>query len=490
MALSSTTVEEAALPAVEAAFPAAVPQRGWRLSVKFVPGVKFVAQSGGAAVVWLAVFVPYVSQRPFTSVGLAAVTIIATIWAAALKRALAAGQSSIGIGLSAASGSFTGLIPVAAIDPWLPGLQLGPATLLGITVGVCASASTWEWFVRQTSAGRRRVLVVGTEELAATVAEETRRAQGAARFVLVGRVDAERPTAGADAPCLGGLAELNAIVEAQRPDVVVLTDERTYELVVDRLLDVAATGFRVVGLASFLEYAFGRVPLRHMTAAWFMGVLHLRQRVYSRWSKRAFDLLVASVGILLAMPLLPVIAFLVRRTPGPIIYRQTRLGEGGRPFTIYKFRTMVHDAEAGGPPQWATECDQRATVVGGILRRSHLDEIPQLWNVLKGDMSIVGPRPERPEFVGVLEAAVPFWSRRLLIKPGVTGWAQIWSHCPADCKTTAEKLSYDLWYVRHRSLAVDVAVCLKTAGQVLCSLLPSPPRPRRLLDRLGRGAGV
>jgi exopolysaccharide biosynthesis polyprenyl glycosylphosphotransferase len=421
---------------------------------------------------------------------LAAVTIVAAIWAAALKSALAAGQSSIGIVLSAASGSVTGLIPVAAIDPWFPGLQLGPAALLGIAVGICASASTWEWFVRQTSAGRRRVLVVGTEELAATVAQESGRARGA-RFVLVGRVDAEQPTpAAGDAPCLGGLAELNAIVEAQRPDIVVLTDERTYELVVDRLLDVAAAGFRVVGLASFFEYAFGRVPLRHMTATWFMGVLHLRQRVYARWSKRAFDLVVASVGILLALPLLPVIALLVRRTPGPIIYRQIRLGEGGRPFTIYKFRTMVHDAEACGPPQWATECDQRATAVGGILRRSHLDEIPQLWNVLRGDMSIVGPRPERPEFVGLLEAAVPFWSRRLLIKPGVTGWAQIWSHSPADCKTTAEKLSYDLWYIRHRSLAVDVAVCLKTAGLVLCSLLPSPPRPRRLLARLGRGAGV
>jgi lipopolysaccharide/colanic/teichoic acid biosynthesis glycosyltransferase len=221
-----------------------------------------------------------------------------------------------------------------------------------------------------------------------------------------------------------------------------------------------------------------------------MGVLHLRQPLHARWSKRAFDLLAASVGFLLVLPLLPLIAFFVRCTPGPIIYRQTRLGEGGRPFTIYKFRTMVADAEASGQPQWCAEADERVTTVGRVLRRAHLDEIPQLWNVLKGDMSIVGPRPERPQFVAMLEKEMPFWNRRLLIKPGVTGWAQVRSGYSADCASCADKLSYDLWYIRHRTLAVDLAVCVKTASLVLSSLLPRISRPRRSFARVGKGASL
>jgi exopolysaccharide biosynthesis polyprenyl glycosylphosphotransferase len=491
MASSSPSFEEAALAPVEAAltpveaaFPAQLrPWAGRALSVKLVAG------AGGAAVVWLAVFVPYFSQRPFTGAGLATVMVVAAIWTATLRAAFAAGPGTIGTGLPAAIGSFTGLVAVGAIDSWFPGLQLGLAPLVVIAVGVWASSGTWEWFVRHTSVGRRSVLVLGTDDLATVVAEEMGRSS-APRFVLVGRVDGEQATATTgDVPCLGGLTELGAVVDAQRPDIVVLTDERTYALAVDRLIDVAGAGFRVAGLASFIEYAFGRVPLRHVTPAWFMGVLHLRQPVPARWLKRAFDVLVASVGLLLALPLLPIIAFLVWRTHGPIIYRQTRLGEGGRPFTIYKFRTMVPDAETSGGPQWAGEHDERATPIGRFLRRTHLDEIPQFWNVLKGDMSIVGPRPERPEFVTMLETALPFWSRRLLIKPGATGWAQIRSCYPHDCASPADKLSYDLWYIRHRSLAVDIAICLKTAGLVLCSLLPCRLWTRRYLARPGRGTG-
>ena len=201
-----------------------------------------------------------------------------------------------------------------------------------------------------------------------------------------------------------------------------------------------------------------------------MGVLHLRQHVYARWSKRAFDIVVASCGLLLLAPLLPVLALLVWRTNGPIVYRQTRLGEGGRPFTVYKFRTMISEAEAAGRPQWATEFDQRVTAVGRFLRRSHLDEVLQLWNVLKGDMSMVGPRPERPEFVAMLEASMPYWNRRLLIKPGITGWAQIRCGYAADREACEAKLSYDLWYIRHRNLAVDIAVCLRTAALMVSAL--------------------
>jgi len=485
MAISSTPVEEAVVATLQRAVaPGEIAREPARPN-----GVKLVALTGGAAVVWLAVSVPYLSQRAVTGLGLVAITLLAAVWIVTLRSAFAAGKGTIGTGLSAAIGSGTGLVIAGAIDPWFPGLQLGPVGLFGISVGVFASASIWEWFVRQTSAGRTSVLVVGTEELATGLGEEMRRARSG--FHLLGRIGACRSSeVRSEVPCLGGLPELAQVVETQRPDIVVLTDEASYRLVVDRLLDVSGAGFRIAGLATFFEYAFGRVPLPHLTPAWFMGVLHLRQHVYARWSKRAFDIIVAAIGLLLVAPLLPVIAFLVWRTEGPMIYRQTRLGEGGRPFTVYKFRTMVCDAEAPDRPQWATECDQRATPIGRFLRRTHLDEIPQLWNVLKGDMSMVGPRPERPEFVAMLEASTPFWNRRLLIKPGVTGWAQICSGYAADCEASADKLSYDLWYIRHRNLAVDVAVCLRTAGLLLSSLVQRRPKPDTALARSVKESGV
>jgi lipopolysaccharide/colanic/teichoic acid biosynthesis glycosyltransferase len=160
------------------------------------------------------------------------------------------------------------------------------------------------------------------------------------------------------------------------------------------------------------------------------------------------------------------LALLTKTTPGPVLFRQTRVGESGKQFTIYKFRTMKLDAEREGPTL-PSEDDPRATGIGRVLRRTHLDELPQLWNVLKGDMSIVGPRPERPEFIASLEEAVPFWNRRLLVKPGITGWAQVRCEYGVDRETMAKKLSYDLWYLRHRSLLVDFAICAMTFREVL-----------------------
>jgi exopolysaccharide biosynthesis polyprenyl glycosylphosphotransferase len=435
---------------------------------------RVVAHAGRAAVVWLAVLVPYASARgSLAAADLVTVSVLAAIWLAALRTAFASARA-IGIGVSAAVGSCTGLAAVVGLNAWVPDVQLGAATVLGTAVGVFASAGAWEWFVQQTSVGRRRVLLVGTGELADVVAAEIAR-ERAWRFQLIGLVEEGHARRPADVPCLGEADELAAVVEAHRPDLVVLMDDRTYPVAVDRLLDVASAGFRVAGLSSFFEHAFGRVPLQHVTPAWFMSVLHLHQPAYARWSKRTLDLVLSGIGLLVAAPLLPVLALLVMRTPGPVIYRQTRLGEGGRAFTIYKFRTMVSDAEEAGKPRWASADDDRATPVGRVLRRTRLDELPQLWNVIRGDMSIVGPRPERPEFVTRLESAVPFWSRRLLVKPGLTGWAQVRRGYTADDASAAEKLSYDLWYIRHGRLTVDVAVCLQTLRLVLDAFWPRRP---------------
>jgi exopolysaccharide biosynthesis polyprenyl glycosylphosphotransferase len=434
--------------------------------------VRIVSATGQAAVVLLAVLVPCVGTRPVTPAELLALCLTAGVWLAMVRGAFAAWHDILGIWPSAVLGSSAGLVAVIALGPALPGRPPAPHELLGMTAGVLASAAVWEWAVCRSGARRRRVLVVGTDELSNDLAEELARAE-VDDFHLIGRVGEKLAGgSGCGIPFAGVLADLTAIVEAQRPDLIVLTDERSYGRAVDHLLDGPRTGARVVGLAGFFEHALGRVPVRQLTPAWFMSLVHLRQPVYGRWTKRAFDVAATLVGLLIALPVMAAIALVVGRTAGPLFYQQTRLGEGGRPFTMYKFRTMVVDAEQIGQPRFACEHDPRVIPGGGLVRRTHLDELPQLWNVLVGDMSIVGPRPERPEFAAPLEEAVPFWQRRLLIKPGITGWAQVNCGYVADCEGMADKLAYDLWYVRNRSLALDVAICLRTIGLQFRALLP------------------
>jgi exopolysaccharide biosynthesis polyprenyl glycosylphosphotransferase len=310
------------------------------------------------------------------------------------------------------------------------------------------------------------VLVVGTNGSAADLVAEL--GDGRSPFELLGLVGDDHADAADGALAeLGPMDELSRIIEAQKPDIVLLADDRASAMAVDPLLDVAPIGFRVVNASHFVEHALGRVPLRHLTPAWFMSMLHLRQKPYTRVAKRAFDLILATVAAVLALLLLPFLAALVRTTRGPILYRQTRVGEGGKRFTMLKLRTMRVDAEHAGVPSFTQVGDARVTRAGRLLRPTHLDELPQVWNVLKGEMSIVGPRPERPEFVDLLEETVPFWTRRLLVKPGITGWAQLRCGYAFDAQSAAEKLSYDLWYLRNRNVIVDLAICAKTVSALL-----------------------
>jgi exopolysaccharide biosynthesis polyprenyl glycosylphosphotransferase len=178
--------------------------------------------------------------------------------------------------------------------------------------------------------------------------------------------------------------------------------------------------------------------------------------------KRVIDIVVASTGLLLALPLMAISALAIKATsPGPVFYRQNRVGRYGRVFSIYKFRTMRHDAEANGVV-WAGQSDNRKTRVGQVLRRTRIDELPQLWNILKGDMSFVGPRPERPEFVEELREYIPHYDLRHLVPPGLTGWAQVHFRYGASVEDSKRKLSYDLFYVRRYGIVLDVAICLRT----------------------------
>ncbi len=434
-----------------------------------------VAACGRAVIVWLGVALIAAAEHPLDAGGLVAVTGAAVVWLISLRVASVSAPYALGPWVPAAMGTAAGLVCVTAVNPYVVGLELSLASLCGVAVGIFLSVGTWETILERTA--QRRVLVIGTDAVA-EVADAARR-ERRVPFDILGTSGLPCTKTGTAPSSLGDLEALADVVDAQQPDVIVLADGQSCSAALEQLLDMTDRRFRVAGLTSFYEYAFGWLPLDHLTPMWFLSLLHLRQRSGRRPSKRVFDVVLAATGLVLTGLLLPIIVLLVQQTPGPLFYRQTRVGERGRRFPMYKFRTMPVDAERPGEPVFAEAHDPRASSAGRFLRRTHLDELPQLWNVLRGDMSIVGPRPERPEFVEMLEAAIPFWSRRLLMKPGMTGWAQVRCGYASDCASAAEKLSYDFWYMRHGSLAVDLAVCVETVLQGLEVFDPRPLRIRR-----------
>jgi len=423
--------------------------------------VGWIVVGGRVLLVWLPIYVLLANALPPLPAASTA-SLVTGIWLLALRAALST-YFTLGPAVASAVGTATGLVAVSALDLWAPGIDFSVLALAETAVAVFILSAAWEHVVR--SIVKQRVLVIGTNGGASEVMQELQ--DDRAPFTIVGVVGGRSDAGTAEVARLGPLDELRRIVEAQRPDIIILTDDRAGAWAVEPLLDLAPMGFKVVGVSHFFEHALGRVPLPHLTPAWFMSMLHLRQKPYTRVAKRSFDLVVASLGLLLVAPLLPLLAALVRTSPGPIIYSQIRLGEGGRHYRMFKLRTMRANAEEAGRPLFARESDPRVTRVGRLLRQTHLDEVPQLWNVLKGEMSIVGPRPERPEFVEMLEQTVPFWTRRLLVKPGITGWAQLRCGYAYDTDSTAEKLSYDLWYLRNRNVVVDLAICAKTVSTLL-----------------------
>ena len=382
---------------------------------------------------------------------------------------------TLGSALGAAQGVIVGFVAVSALDLWSGGLALSTAGLGLCSLAIFALSSLHRSRLRKQT---RRVLILGAGTMVRDLIDAIHTAPEP--FVPIGIVDDDVSLEDCGGvPVLGRLDDLTRIIEDKRPDLVVMGLERNRPAMFRHLLERASLGFRVVEVAQFYEHAFGRVPIRDLTRAWFMSVLHLYQRPYSRAVNRTFDITLAMLGLVLALPIALALSVLIRTTRGPVILRQTRLGENGRPFTMYKFRTMRYDAE-DGLAVWAIHGDARITSLGRFMRRFRLDEIPQLWNVLRGEMSIVGPRPERPEFMAELQEGVPFWDRRTLIKPGITGWAQIRRGYTSDADSSLDKLSYDLWYLRHRNLIVDVAICIQTIAFLLRG---DPTRsPTRALD--------
>ncbi len=221
-------------------------------------------------------------------------------------------------------------------------------------------------------------------------------------------------------------------------------------------------GLTIMDLASFYELVLRKIPLGDLEETWFLENIESTARFYDPL-KRALEFIFALVVAIILLPFELLFALLVKlSSPGPVIYKQTRVGAYGRLFMLYKFRTMRNDAEKNGI-QWSSgKGDARVTSLGKFLRASHLDELPQLWNVLKGDISFVGPRPERPEIVAQLKEQVPYYEVRLLVKPGVSGWAQLHHRADRDLDDVKQKLQYDIYYLKNRSAVLDIAIVIKT----------------------------
>ncbi len=236
--------------------------------------------------------------------------------------------------------------------------------------------------------------------------------------------------------------------------------------VAEAALTCLRLGCRVTNEVTFCEKAFGEVPVHHIGPEWFLFADLSSHREEAAALKRIVDVVTAVVGLVVSLPLWPLIALLVKlNSRGPVFYSQKRVGQNGEIFTLYKFRTMPCDAEPDGTPTWALQDDPRAGLIGRFLRRSRFDELPQLWNILLGHMSLVGPRPERPEFVEHLTREIPFYRERLLIKPGLTGWAQINYHYGASVEDARKKLQLDLYYVKHMSPELDLVIMFRTFGK-------------------------
>ncbi len=306
----------------------------------------------------------------------------------------------------------------------------------------------------------------GTEVVGVLCPEGDRTSEWAA---LKAARDAGQPAPGDDLTFLGGYDRLGEVVLRHGVEqVVVVKGPADASLPIQQVLEIQRAGVLVLDGATAYESVTGKILIEKLTPGWLVFANALEKGRLERAVRRALDVAVAGLGLVLLAPVFAASALAVRLTsPGPILFRQRRAGLGGRPFDILKFRTMVADAEAKTGAVWAVARDPRVTGVGRFLRRSRLDEIPQLWNVLRGDMSLVGPRPERPEFTEMLRSRVQHFDLRHSVRPGVTGWAQINYRYGASVDDAREKLHYDLFYVQNMSVLLDLEVILGTIRVVL-----------------------
>jgi sugar transferase (PEP-CTERM system associated) len=365
---------------------------------------------------------------------------------------------------------------LAVIYYWFPALILGRGVFMLASVLVVTFVVGWrvafEW-VGNRVGPRERLLLVGTSESAITLARELFERRQELGVEIVGFIDPDPARVGApiiNPGVVGTIEDIPSIVRARSVDrvVVSLVDQRG-KLPMDKLLEMKLDGVTFDHLADVYEAYTGKIAVENLRPSWLIFSPGFRKSRVLSASKRALDLFMALVGLILALPVMAIVAVVIKITSrGPALYHQARVGQHGRIFTVHKFRSMVADAESTTGPVWAAKSgDARVTPIGSTLRRLRLDELPQLWNVLKGDMSFVGPRPERPEFVGDLTREIPFYGQRHIVRPGLTGWAQVRYTYGASTEDALQKLQFDLFYIKNLSITLDLFIVLATIKTVV-----------------------
>ena len=330
------------------------------------------------------------------------------------------------------------------------------------------------YFVRtvDTNIFRRRTIIYGAGERASALMDLRRRADRRG-FRIVGRVAAPGDTIVGDRSevlLTDGKSVKDIALERKADEIIIAMDEKRGNLPVRELLDARLNGIDVVELIEFLERETGKIRVDLVKPGWLIFSSGFRISKFRQFSERTVDLFVSGLLMAVAWPVMLLVAAAIKVEDGvsaPVFYRQRRVGKGSVPIEVLKFRSMAVNAEADGKAVWATKDDQRITRVGACLRKTRLDELPQVLNVLKGEMSLVGPRPERPEFVEELKKSIPYYDERHAVKPGVTGWAQLKYSYGASEEDATEKLHYDLYYIKNQSLMLDIMIILQTVEVVL-----------------------
>lgn len=318
----------------------------------------------------------------------------------------------------------------------------------------------------------RRVLVIGAGKAGQTIALAYKNLRPQP-FFLVGFTDDDPQKIGQkvdEFPILSGNQSLLEIIDREAVTEIIVAISGTIQGgTFQAILDAQEAGVEVVPMQTVYEELLGRVPVHHLQSDWLIRSFVDEARVsgFFELAKRMVDILIAIIGLIICIILVPFTALLILLDSGfPILYRQVRSGKGNKPYNIYKFRTMIRSAEEDGKARAAEENDSRVTRSGVFLRRTHIDELPQFWNVLIGEMSVVGPRAERPELITKYLKEIPFYRARLLVKPGITGWAQVNYGYSATTAETIVKLEYDLYYIKHRGMLTDMLILFRTFTQV------------------------
>jgi sugar transferase (PEP-CTERM system associated) len=365
-------------------------------------------------------------------------------------------------------------IVLAALYFTIPALMIGDGIFVSALFVFLVGILGWRLLFNHLSGSlklQERILVVGTGATARKVVRQIL-AQHDFAYSVVGFIDDDAERVGeriVNPAIVGTPADIPRLIARHEIDrIIVGLSDRRGKLPIEQLLRAKMAGVRVEDATTTYERVTGKILIDDLRPSWLIFSDGFRVSRATRWMKRTIDVTLAVVLAILSFPLMALTALAVwLESGGPVLYCQERVGENGRTFTLCKFRSMRTDAEKGGTPLWAKDRDDRVTRVGRFIRTTRLDELPQLWNVARGDMSFVGPRPERPYFVAELATQIPFYQQRHAVKPGITGWAQVKYRYGSSLEDAMEKLRYDLYYIKHLSVVFDLTIVFDTVKVVL-----------------------